>query len=155
MKLQIGNSKNISSLEETQKLAEKLAPYLQKGDCIALSGDLGAGKTTFARFLLNALNPAIEEVPSPTFTLVQVYEAPHASISHFDCYRLKSTEDLIELGFQEAHQEGIILLEWPEKVESFLSENTLWIYFIHTEKENSRKITLMGNTTWQKRLSSL
>lgn len=155
MKLQIGNPRNITTLKETQKLAERLGSFLRKGDCIALSGDLGAGKTTFVRFLLKALNPSIEEVPSPTFTLVQIYETTCAPIYHFDCYRLKNAEDLIELGFQEACQEGTTLLEWPEKIEAFLPQNALWVYFMPTEKEEGRRITFMGNKTWQERLSSL
>ncbi|MEP9374517.1 tRNA (adenosine(37)-N6)-threonylcarbamoyltransferase complex ATPase subunit type 1 TsaE [Mesorhizobium sp. KR1-2] len=99
----------------TLRLGEDLALALRRGDVLALHGDLGTGKTTLARSLIRALagDPELE-VPSPTFTLVQVYEG-RLPIQHFDLYRLSSEEELDELGFDDALEQGAALVEWPEK----------------------------------------
>jgi N-acetylmuramate 1-kinase len=112
----------------TAALAEDIAASLASGDVVALSGDLGAGKTTFARALLRALtDDAGLEVPSPTFTLVQAYEAPRLSVSHFDLFRLASPFEVDEIGLSSAIAEGAVLVEWPENAESSLPEESLWI----------------------------
>ena len=94
---------------------EDIAAALRPGDVVALQGDLGAGKTTLARALVRALagDPSLD-VPSPTFTLVQAYEA-RLPVAHFDLYRIGSPAELDELGFAEAAAEGVVLVEWPEK----------------------------------------
>jgi hypothetical protein len=98
----------------TARLGEDLALALKAGDCLALSGDLGAGKSSLARALLRAVaDDADLDVPSPTFTLVQTYEL-RIPVSHFDLYRLGDPDELVELGFDEALQTGICLVEWPE-----------------------------------------
>ncbi|MEZ0225125.1 MAG: tRNA (adenosine(37)-N6)-threonylcarbamoyltransferase complex ATPase subunit type 1 TsaE, partial [Alphaproteobacteria bacterium] len=84
---------HIEDEEGTRLLAAQVAKGLKTGDVVALHGDLGAGKTAFARALINALSPVEEEVPSPTFTLVQVYDAQEPNIWHFDLYRLEKRED--------------------------------------------------------------
>ncbi|MCQ1852121.1 tRNA (adenosine(37)-N6)-threonylcarbamoyltransferase complex ATPase subunit type 1 TsaE [Neorhizobium galegae] len=107
---------------ETIRLGEDLALALKKGDWIALSGDLGAGKSTFARAFLRALADEDElEVPSPTFTLVQSYEL-RIPVSHFDLYRLGDASELDELGFDEALSGGICLVEWPEVADALLPQ---------------------------------
>jgi tRNA threonylcarbamoyl adenosine modification protein YjeE len=104
----------------TAALAGTLARALVPGDVVALEGDLGAGKTTFARALIAAFaaeaDQAPPEVPSPTFTLVQTYDFPRATIWHFDLYRIDRPEDALELGIEEAFAEGIALIEWPERL---------------------------------------
>ena len=99
----------------TALLGEDLAAALRPGDVVALKGDLGAGKTTLARALIRALadDPDLD-VPSPTFTLVQTYEA-RLPVAHFDLYRLGSPAELDELGFDEAAADGVALVEWPER----------------------------------------
>lgn len=99
----------------TAALARHLAPALRFGDVIALHGDLGAGKTAFARALIRALAGTDEEVPSPTFTLVQSYDAPVGRIFHFDLYRIANPDELIEIGWDEALADGLVLVEWPER----------------------------------------
>ena len=95
--------------------ARRLAPWLKVGDVVALHGDLGAGKTAFARALIRVLAGADEEVPSPTFTLVQTYDAPMGPIFHFDLYRIVSPDELTEIGWDEALADGLfVLVEWPE-----------------------------------------
>lgn len=102
--------------EGTAALAAEIAPVLVPGDTLLLSGDLGSGKTHFARALIRArLGPA-EEVPSPSFTLVQSYDAPEAEIWHADLYRLTHPDEVVELGLWEAFAEAICLVEWPERL---------------------------------------
>ena len=86
----------------TAALATRLARLVRRGDVIALKGELGAGKTVFARAFIQARAGGGEEVPSPTFTLVQVYEMPDAALWHFDCYRLRDPEEAWELGIEDA-----------------------------------------------------
>ena len=100
-----------------------------RGDLIALWGDLGAGKTAFARGFIHARQEAAglarEEVPSPTFTLVQLYEMPGGSVWHFDLYRLGNPAEIHELGLDDALAEGITLIEWPERLGPLLPEDRL------------------------------
>ena len=111
----------------TNRLGEDIAAILAKGDTIALKGDLGAGKTTLARALIRALagDPDLD-VPSPTFTLVQAYEA-RIPVLHLDLYRLGSPDELEELGLDEGLESGAVLIEWPERAEALLPEKTLTV----------------------------
>ncbi len=102
---------------ETIAFAARIAKTLKSGDVVLLSGDLGAGKSVFARAVIRVLsgNPALD-VPSPTYTLVQVYETPVGPVWHFDLYRLKSPDEVFELGWDDALADGIVLVEWPERL---------------------------------------
>jgi tRNA threonylcarbamoyl adenosine modification protein YjeE len=126
---------------ETIRLGEDLALALGVGDCLALSGDLGAGKSTLARALLRALadDPDLE-VPSPTFTLVQAYEL-RIPAAHFDLYRLADSSELDELGFDEALTNGICLVEWPEMAEERLPENRITLRLDHDGQGRKATIT--------------
>ncbi len=99
----------------TETLARILIPQLKMGDAVLLQGDLGAGKTSLARALIRGFCGPETEVPSPTFTLMQLYDAPRFTIAHFDLYRLSEPEDIIELGWHSA-REGLVLVEWPERL---------------------------------------
>lgn len=110
-------------------LAQHLATRLIPGISVCLWGDLGAGKTTFARYLLKALDPAIKEVPSPTFTLIQQYATPQIDVWHCDFYRLKQPEEIFELGIEDAFYSDICLIEWPEKMGPYLPKNRIDICF--------------------------
>ncbi len=128
--------------DATIAFAQGLAPLLQSGDCLALSGDLGMGKSTFARALIRARMEEPElDVPSPTFTLVQFYEGS-PPLYHFDLYRLSDPDELIELGFDEALAEGISLIEWPERGEGMLPDDTLTLSFM--EEGAGRRVRLTG-----------
>lgn len=135
---------------ETIAFAQKLAGFAQKGDVFALYGTLGMGKSVLARGFIQALTPA-EDVPSPTFTLLQSYEAPDFEIYHFDLYRLKSAEEIFELGMEEALYDGVCLIEWPDKMGGYLPQSCFNITI--TPHHEGRKITISSNS--EKKLQRL
>src|SRR5229473_206998 len=110
----------------TAALAARIAARARPGDVIALKGELGAGKTSFARAFIRARG-GDEAVLSPTFTLVQTYELPSAAVWHFDLYRLRSPEEAWELGIEEAFHAGIALIEWPERLGPLLPARHLLV----------------------------
>ena len=108
----------------TERLGATLAERLRVGDVVGLKGELGAGKTTLARAIIRAAAGDRELiVPSPTFTLVEVYETPRGSFWHFDLYRLEAAEQVYELSWEEALAEGIALVEWPERLGKLLPKH--------------------------------
>ena len=137
------------SAEETAVLARKIAFHLSPRDVILLKGDLGAGKSTFARALIQALCGDKTEVPSPTFTLVQTYEAPRFVIWHFDLYRLKHPEEVYELGIEEAYGNGVSLIEWPERLGKNLPKGVLEIELLYGNHDNDR---ILHFTNWNDRI---
>jgi tRNA threonylcarbamoyl adenosine modification protein YjeE len=140
----------LPDLATTEKLAQRLAPFLRRGDMVALEGPLGAGKTTFARATLQTLG-ITGEVPSPTFTLVQLYEMGNFPVSHFDLYRLKSADELDELGWDDAMSDSVVLVEWPERAGSRLPHNRLSLRFGLNEK-SERSCTIDPHGEWIKRM---
>lgn len=118
---------------ETQKIAKELANTLQKGDVLALHGDLGAGKTTFVKAAASLLAPNAL-VQSPTFTYLNIYEAS-PPLFHFDLYRLQSEKKFIEMGFLDYlhSEEGVCFIEWPECIEALLPKKTKHVRLSHTE----------------------
>lgn len=127
----------------TTQLGEDLAMAVRPGDVFLLDGDLGAGKSTLARGLIRALaGDPVHEVPSPTFTLVQSYDTP-VPVHHFDLYRLSSSEELEELGFDEAVNSGVALVEWPERATDAMPATSLRIAFQH--EGDGRRITITGD----------
>ncbi len=137
----------------TAALAARLAPALRAGDLICLAGDLGAGKTAFARALINALPGPPEEVPSPTFTLVQTYPRDGLEIWHFDLYRLERADEVWELGLEEALVAGASLVEWPERAAGLLPEERLVLRFEHAG--TGRRVTPEPHGSWHSRLAPL
>ncbi len=135
----------------TIALAEDLAAVLAPGDVIALSGDLGAGKTTFARALIRAVfDDTGLEVPSPTFTLVQTYAGDRLTIAHFDLYRITAAAELDEIGLDEARADGAVLVEWPERAEDRLPADRLEIALEIVG--SGRRATLRGDRRWRVRM---
>jgi hypothetical protein len=136
----------------TAELARHLAPSLKSGDLIALSGDLGAGKTFFARALIRVLTGMPElEVPSPTFTLMQTYERPAGAIVHADFFRIRRQDELDELGWDEASEGAIVLVEWPERAAQRLETNRIEIELVTVG--NGRRAILTGIGTCAPRLA--
>ncbi|HEV2301468.1 MAG TPA: tRNA (adenosine(37)-N6)-threonylcarbamoyltransferase complex ATPase subunit type 1 TsaE [Stellaceae bacterium] len=138
----------------TGALAKGLAAHARAGDVIALCGELGTGKTSFARAFIRARGGG-EEVPSPTFTLVQVYDLPGAAVWHFDLYRLEAAEEAWELGIEEAFAEGISLIEWPERLGPLLPRRRLAVGLAFGDAPQSRRATLSGGAAWRQRLSRM
>ena len=123
---------------------------------IALRGPLGSGKTSFARAFIRALGRGDEEVPSPTFTLVEIYaNPPHPAIWHFDLYRLEATEEVYELGIEDAWAEGISLIEWPERIEALLPRERLDLALAPGDAPAVRVATLGASPIWRERLAGL
>jgi len=142
----------------TERLAMDIAVTLEPGDVITLSGDLGAGKTTLARAVIRYLagNSRLE-VPSPTFTLLQTYELPAFSVVHTDLYRIESLSELAELGWEEAAEGAVLLVEWPERAGSFLQVDRLDIALAIAPDlgPNHRRVRLTGYGAWIPRLERL
>src|SRR6202047_4449670 len=112
--------------QATRRLAVDVANALRPGDLVTLSGDLGAGKTTFARALIRYLaDDETTEVPSPTFTLMQSYDLPRFQVVHADLYRTAGAAELAELGFDDLPDDAVILLEWPDRAGSWLPPDRL------------------------------
>lgn len=128
----------------TADLGARLARVLQAGDAVCLFGDLGAGKSTLARGLIRALTRPDEEVPSPTFTLVQTYDGPSFTIAHFDLYRLASAAEAYEIGVDEVLDDGCALIEWPERLDGDLPPDRLDIELSVDGEGRSARITPHG-----------
>jgi tRNA threonylcarbamoyladenosine biosynthesis protein TsaE len=139
----------------TVALARRIAAVARAGDVIALAGDLGTGKTRFARAFVDAAAGDGEEVPSPTFTLVQTYDSPAGPIWHFDLYRLARPEEAYELGIEEALADGIVLIEWPERLGDLLPAERLDIALAYGDRPTARRARLAGHGGWAPRLAGL
>lgn len=140
-----------------ERLGARIADQLAVGDAVCLWGALGAGKSTLARGLIRALTTPQEDVPSPTFTLVQVYLAAGLSIAHFDLYRLKSAAEAFELGIDEALSEGAAVIEWPERMGFDLPAHRLDVElrFLANGSTNGREIRLTGYGSWVERARNI
>jgi len=141
----------------TARLAARVAVRARAGDVIGLSGGLGAGKTAFARAFIRALpgGAAIGEVPSPTFTLVQVYELDRATVWHVDLYRLTRPEEAWELGLEEAFATAIALIEWPERLGDALPPDRLEVALSAGTGDGARRARIRGFGAWRGRVAGL
>ena len=139
----------VSNEEETSKIAKKLARILKNSIAtICLNGELGSGKTTFSRYFIQSLlsNKITEEIPSPTFTLLQIYEGQGINIYHYDFYRLKKVEELMELNYSESITNNICIIEWANKFKKALPEDRIemnWI--IKSKNKRLIKFNLFGS----------
>ena len=129
-----------NSEKETRDLAALLAGTARAGTVFARRGDLGAGKSAFARGFIQSLAGDID-VPSPTFTLVQAYDTPRGPLYHFDLYRLNDPDEVVELGWEYALNEGICLIEWPQRAGAHLPASAVTLDFMTLSAE-SRKIEI-------------
>lgn len=137
----------LAGLPGTEALGARIATGLRVGDAVALQGDLGAGKTTLARAILESLG-VTEDVPSPTFTLVQHYETPRLPVRHYDFYRIEDPSELNELGLDEALDEGAVLIEWPEKAPNAIPPDALHIK-LTIINDRSRNAHIEGPARWR------
>lgn len=147
----------ILSEAKLKELCYALAPLLKRQDCLLLSGELGTGKSTFARGLIQALTGDPEHtVPSPTFTLVQTYDSKFCPIWHYDLYRLSHPDEVMELDFEEGLETAISLIEWPQRLEDHTPDHALFIEFAYLDDLEIRQISFSSHDqSWQDRLSEL
>ncbi len=134
--------------DQTAALAQHIGAGLRPGDVLLLEGPVGAGKSHFARALILSLLEVPEDVPSPTFTLVQTYDTARGEVWQSDLYRLSSPDEVIELGLTEAFEDAICLVEWPDRLGDLLPEGALRIA-LSPEGDDIRRITLTGPARWQ------
>lgn len=136
-------SKTLATAEDATEFATSFSTHLKAGDCVLLSGPVGAGKTHFARSVIQAMmarDGAIEDVPSPTFTLVQVYETSAGEVWHTDLYRLSHVDELVELGLEDAFDEAITLVEWPDRLGSTRPIRHLDLTFLMPDIESDVRV---------------
>ena len=145
----------LASEAATQALAAGIARRARAGDVIALRGELGSGKTSFARGFIRALGRGDEEVPSPTFTLVEQYDLDRLQVWHFDLYRLAKPEDAYELGLEEALAGGVLLIEWPERLGPLLPRERLDVTLSAGSSPSRRRAVLRGSPRWAQRLGEI
>jgi tRNA threonylcarbamoyladenosine biosynthesis protein TsaE len=133
----------MQSPDQTARLAERVGATLGAGDCLLLGGPVGAGKTHFARHLIWSLMQVPEDVPSPTFTLIQTYDTKAGELWHADLYRLTSLDEIEELGLTEAFGQAVCLVEWPHMLGPLVPADALQLSFLpDPDDENARMITL-------------
>lgn len=150
---------NLQNLEATRLFAAKLSKALKTGDIITFEGTLGAGKTEFCRSLIHAIGYN-EDVPSPTFSLLQTYEPEledhqKPAVWHLDLYRLESSDDVFELGIEDGFDTAITLIEWPDKMGSYLPDGHLKIKLSLGNDEGARNIKIICDDYWAVRLKDL
>ncbi len=148
--------KTVKALTETdtQKIAATLAPLLQPGDIVALWGTLGVGKTAFSRYLIRHMTQTAQDVPSPTFTLLQVYDTDAFPIYHFDLYRLDKPTDVYELGIEDAFIDAVSLIEWPDKMGRLLPKANRLDIRIDVDGTTRLFTFDSADASWQKRLNT-
>ena len=137
---------------ETKALALRIRENLQNGDIVLLKGEIGAGKSHFARSLIQAAMDKVEDVPSPTFTLVQTYDTIVGSIWHADLYRLSDQSEVFELGLIDAFGNDIVLIEWPDRLGYLEPQDALTVELVILENDKREVIFSTNSCTWEARL---
>ena len=142
----------VKSLEHLNSLSQKIADNLAKNDCIFLIGEIGVGKTTFTRYLINYLQEKngekITEVLSPTFNLLYEYDLNNVKIMHYDLYRIKDESELKHLGIFSDKQDTIKIIEWPKFINIAFTDK-LEVYLDYAKNENEREIKFRGSDKWK------
>jgi len=142
----------LQSLEDTRNLSKKISKIIKPGDVIFLYGEIGAGKTTFVRFLINHLEVENKikksDVLSPTFNIVYDYDLGKIKIHHYDLYRIKNYEDILELGMFDILEDHIKIIEWPELIKS-KPKDRIDIFFQYSKSIDSRKVKINGLGKWK------
>ena len=147
---------NSPNVQKTEKLGKILSKILKKNDLIALQGELGSGKTTLARsIILSSMgtNKGNMPIPSPTFNLVQLYECKKIIIGHVDLYRINHSEEIEALNLEEIIDNGVLIVEWAEKLSPIKETNILRIQFINTN--NDLDINILDVSGWSDRIIAI
>ena len=143
----------IKSLDHLHLISKKIADKISEKDCIFLIGEIGVGKTTFTRSLINYFQKKEEieqtEVLSPTFNLLYEYDIKKIKIMHYDLYRIKNAKELNQLGIFDENLNSIKIIEWPQLIKTNVKDK-LEIYLSYTSKENERKLSFKGTGRWKK-----
>lgn len=140
----------LDNIENTKIFASIIAKHLSAGDVITFSGNLGSGKTSFIKYMINSLSLEKLEVTSPSFNLLHIYELNNLELWHFDLYRLKDIDEIYELGIEDAFIKGVSLIEWPQIIDTILPENRLDIKLSFAKGEEARIVNLTGFSKWSK-----
>ena len=139
---------NISKEKDTKLVAERLSKLINLGDFILLTGNLGVGKTTFTKYIINSLQrinrQVISEVPSPTFNITNEYQIKKILIKHYDLYRIKNESELINIGIQENLKKQITLVEWPEILKKLKIKNSISLIFKYNKNYTERYLTIIS-----------
>jgi len=149
----------LKDLNETKKIARKFIKFLEKGDIVLLQGDLGSGKTTFSRFLINQLQSKnklpMSEVTSPTFNIVNYYEVKknNIQVAHYDFYRIKKFKELENIGFLDQIQNFLSIIEWPNLIMKAIDQYLVISFFLNS-KTDERKIKFKGTGKWNQILKN-
>ena len=142
----------VKSLDHLSKISEIILKKLDKKDCLFLIGDIGVGKTTLTRFLINNLQKqkglSLTEVLSPTFNLLYEYEINDFKIMHYDLYRIKETKEFKHLGIFSEELDAVKIVEWPDLIKTPLQDK-LEVHLRYGEKENEREIEFKGKGKWE------
>lgn len=145
-----------TSPDETARLATRLGAVLRAGDTLLLEGEIGAGKSHFARALILSRLSVPEDVPSPTFTIVQVYDLPDCELWHADLYRLGGPDQIVELGLHDAFETAICLVEWPDRLDDLRPAQALTIRLDDPEKTDTRQISFTWtDPMWTDRIAGI
>jgi tRNA threonylcarbamoyladenosine biosynthesis protein TsaE len=143
---------NIKQESKTKFLAEKLSSICNKGDILAISGEMGAGKTTFIKYFIKKISK-IKNIPSPSYNIMLSYETEKFTIYHMDVWRLKNCEEALSLGITDMFDKSIFLIEWADKIQSILPSNSLKLFIDNIN--NKKVLRLEGNKKWNMRLKNL
>ena len=143
-----GGKINISEEKDTKSVAEKFSKLIKQGDFILISGNLGVGKTTFIKHLINSLQKAnkqkISEVTSPTFNITNEYQIKKTLIKHYDLYRIKNKKELYNLGIQENLNDQITLVEWPKIIKKIKVKNSINLIFEYKKNYTERYLSIIS-----------
>ena len=143
-----GGKINISDEKDTKSVAENFSKHLKLGDFISLTGNLGVGKTTFIKYIINSLqktnNQAITEVPSPTFNITNEYQINKTLVKHYDLYRIKNEKELENLAIYENTKNQITLVEWPEIIKNLKIKNNINLIFKYNKNFTERYLTIIS-----------
>jgi tRNA threonylcarbamoyladenosine biosynthesis protein TsaE len=142
----------LTTIKDTQRFSKKISKIIKAGDIIFLRGEIGVGKTTFVRFLINHLEDKKSlqksDILSPTFNIIYEYYIGKIKILHYDLYRIKNYKDILELGIFESSESEIKIIEWPELIKP-APKDRIDIIFQYLKKTNSRKVKIVGLGKWK------